>query len=129
MKRTILVLGALISFSPIGLKILVGQVLPPTDATLVGSGNIVLWVRSDGRMAMSSTGKPGLILPRDYSARPTSVFGDAVIWGGNIMDGVEPSIRVGGQHFQSGTVPGAILRPAFPLGKIAFGVSDATLLQ
>ena len=49
-----------------------------------------------------------------YPARKATVnYADGIVWGGYVLDGRTdiPSLRVGGQTYHSGTVPGAIISP------------------
>ncbi len=52
--------------------------------------------------------RSGVIYPRGTAG---VVFTDGIVWGGEVLDGAGPEIRVGGQTFSSGVVPGVILGP------------------
>ena len=42
------------------------------------------------------------------------VYQDGLVWGGRVLDGDPQEIRVGGQTFEIGTVPGAITSKGVP---------------
>ena len=85
------------------------------NRTLVNVGQIAMWIFADGRSANTPGGSSGLIFPRGNSPNTTAIFQDGFIWGGRVLDGSEPQIRVGGQTYSVGTRSGSILSP---------GVSD-----
>ncbi|NIR47642.1 hypothetical protein GWO43_04255, partial [candidate division KSB1 bacterium] len=75
-------------------------------ATLVNINNISMWVRADGRSGRNPiSGKAGTIFPRGTT---NVIFQDGIIWGGLVKDGQPPTLRVGGQRYNVGTVPGRI---------------------
>ncbi|MCZ6819161.1 MAG: hypothetical protein O7G31_06675, partial [Calditrichaeota bacterium] len=65
-----------------------------------------MWVYADGTSGNDPSGNSGVIFPRGTAG---VIFQDGIIWGGIVNDGVDPKIRVGGQTYTSGTVPGSIL--------------------
>lgn len=76
-------------------------------ATLVNINNISMWVQADGKLGRNShTNDSGVIYPRETSY---VVYCDGIIWAGFVKDGHNPELRVGGQRWRSGTVPGYIL--------------------
>lgn len=82
----------------------------PTDepmATLVNINNISMWIRADGWSGRNPlSGSSGILFPRGTVA---VIFQDGILWGGLVRDGQSPEVRVGGQTFLIGTVPGRIL--------------------
>lgn len=68
-------------------------------ATLVNINNMSMWVQADGC-------NRNVIYPRGTA---TVVWGDGIVWGGFVKDGHDPELRVGGQRWITGTVPGCIL--------------------
>ncbi len=84
-----------------------------TNQTLVNVAQVASWIFSDGRSAIQPDGNSGLYFPRG-SLLSTAIFQDGLVWGGRVNDGGDPVIRVGGQTFSIGTVPGAILSKGVP---------------
>ncbi|MCI0694699.1 hypothetical protein L0337_22175 [candidate division KSB1 bacterium] len=81
-----------------------------TNRTLVNIGNVAMWIVSDGRSATNpTTNAPGLYFPRGTNPLVATIFQDGFIWGGQVNDGNARRVRVGGQDFNIGTVPGAII--------------------
>ncbi|MEK7728866.1 MAG: hypothetical protein AAB354_10665 [candidate division KSB1 bacterium] len=78
-----------------------------TNQTLINVAQVSSWIYSDGRSAIQPDGNSGLYFPRG-SLITTAIFQDGLVWGGKVNDGGDPVIRVGGQTFSIGTVPGAI---------------------
>ena len=68
-------------------------------ATLININNISMWAQADGS-------NRNVIYPRGTA---TVVYGDGILWGGFVKDGHNPELRVGGQRWIPGTVPGRIL--------------------
>lgn len=81
-----------------------------TNQTLVNIGQVASWIYSDGKSANQPDGNSGLYFPRG-NIIAAAIFQDGLVWGGKVNDGSDPAIRVGGQTFSIGTVPGAILSP------------------
>ncbi len=81
-----------------------------TNQTLVNVGQVASWIYSDGKSANQPDGNSGLYFPRG-NIIAAAIFQDGLVWGGKVNDGSDPAIRVGGQTFSIGTVPGAILSP------------------
>ncbi|MCA9733590.1 T9SS type A sorting domain-containing protein [candidate division KSB1 bacterium] len=81
------------------------------NQTLVNIGAVAMWAYAAGNCSAyplgGSTG--GMYFPRGNSPLTWVMFTDGIIWGGIVNDGIEPAVRVGGQAFSNGTVPGAIL--------------------
>lgn len=78
------------------------------DGTLMNINNISMWIYSDGKSARSPDGSSGVIYPRGTAG---VIFADGLVWGGMVRDGQMPLVRVGGQTYHSGTVPGRIISP------------------
>lgn len=81
------------------------------NRTLVNVGNIAMWIYSDGTSANEPDGDSGWYFPRGRGTLTAAIFQDGFIWGGQVNDGVTPRIRVGGQTYSIGTVPGKIISP------------------
>jgi hypothetical protein len=77
--------------------------------TLVNIGNVAMWIFSDGTSANMPNGNSGLFYPRASTPTTAVIFQDGFVFGGVVNDGIEPAIRVGGQTYTIGTVPGAIV--------------------
>ncbi|MFQ6113088.1 MAG: hypothetical protein ACE5NG_03245, partial [bacterium] len=77
------------------------------QGTLLNINNLSMWVYSDGTSGISPTGgDAGTFYPRGTA---NVVFQDGIIWGGIVRDGTEQAIRVNGQTYSSGTVPGRVM--------------------
>lgn len=77
--------------------------------TLVNIANVSMWIWADGTSANQPNGNSGLFFPRGSTPSTAVIFQDGFIFGGVVNDGIEPAIRVGGQAYNIGTVPGAII--------------------
>ncbi len=84
---------------------------PRTNRTLVNVGQVAMWIYSDGISAIDPRGDSGLYYPRGSNPNTAVIYADGMVWGGIVNDGGTPALRVGGQTYSSGTVPGAILSP------------------
>lgn len=78
------------------------------NQTLVNIGQVASWIYSDGRSAIQPDGNSGFYFPRG-NLIATAVFQDGLVWGGKVNDGGNQTVRVGGQTFSIGTLPGAIV--------------------
>ncbi len=78
------------------------------DAILMNINNISMWVYANGLSGSAPDGESGTVYPRGTGG---VVFADGIIWGGIVRDGAAPVIRVGGQTYSTGLVPGSILAP------------------
>jgi hypothetical protein len=88
------------------------QTGPTSNRTLVNVNNLAMWIYSSGASATHPSGNAaGLYFPRGTSPTVATIFQDGLVWGGRVNDGNPQFIRVGGQTFYIGTVPGAILSP------------------
>ena len=77
------------------------------SATLVNVNDMSAWIQSDGLSGNNPyTQGTGVIYPRGTAG---VVFTDGILWGGFVKDGQSPELRVGGQRYTSGTVPGRII--------------------
>ncbi|MBI2503344.1 MAG: T9SS type A sorting domain-containing protein [Candidatus Latescibacteria bacterium] len=77
------------------------------ERALININNISMWFRRDGY----SGGNPyndnsGITYPRSTDQ---IIFRDGLIWGGRVLDGDPQELRVGGQTYEIGTVPGRIV--------------------
>ncbi len=88
-----------------------GTVTPsgtPTSAALT-INRLTVWANSDGTIGYNpAKDGPGVEFPRGTS---TVVAREGILWGGYVSDGGEEILRLGGQSFQSGTIPGRIVSP------------------
>ncbi|MGH7491441.1 MAG: hypothetical protein ACREOO_03495 [bacterium] len=78
------------------------------NQTLINIGQVASWIYSDGRSAIEPGGNSGFYFPRGQRLT-SAVFQDGLVWGGKVNDGGIQLVRVGGQTFRIGTVPGAIV--------------------
>ncbi len=80
--------------------------------TLANINDIGSWIGWDGCSGYNpyqpTRSDGGILYPRGSS---TVVYQDGILWGGYVRDGNHPVMRVGGQSWQIGTVPGRILSP------------------
>ena len=76
-------------------------------ATLININRMAAWYESNGQQEREpATGNSGVTYPRGTS---TVIYAAGLMWGGKVNDGITPVIRVNGQSYSVGTVPGAIL--------------------
>lgn len=76
-------------------------------STLVNINNLSMWVRDDGLMERRPQDlNAGVTFPRGTT---TVVYAGGLVWGGLVNDGTSPQLRVGGQTYNYGTVPGRII--------------------
>jgi hypothetical protein len=106
---------------------LIGQKPLPTDQyselhrssnykltySLLNINNISAWVRNDGQSAHCPDNDEGILYPRGTGY---VVYQDGLVWGGYVRDNnpTLPRLRVGGQTYHVGTVPGRIVSPGVP---------------
>ena len=77
-----------------------------TDRTMLNINNMAMWILSDGESAHNPiSGSAGVTFPRSTDQ---VIFQDGLIWGGRVIDGNPQELRVGGQTYAVGTVPGVI---------------------
>ena len=77
-----------------------------TERTQLNINNMAMWIQSDGWSARDPlTGNSGVTYPRSTDQ---VIFQDGIIWGGWVKDGNDQELRVGGQTYEIGTVPGII---------------------
>ena len=78
------------------------------ERSLININNISTWIRRDGWSARHPlrVNFSGTTFPRSTSQ---VVYQDGLVWGGRVKDGDPQVVRVGGQTFEIGTVPGRIL--------------------
>ena len=77
------------------------------SSTLCNVNNISEWCRDDGWLDRNPvTGNSGVTFPRGTA---TAIFQSGLVWGGKVYDGSVQTLRVGGQTYNVGTKPGAIL--------------------
>ena len=77
-----------------------------TDRTMLNINNMAMWILSDGESAHNPiSGSAGVTFPRSTDQ---VIYQDGLIWGGRVIDGNPQELRVGGQTYAVGTIPGAI---------------------
>ena len=77
-----------------------------TQRTLLNINNMAMWIQSDGWSARNPlNSNSGVTYPRSTDQ---VIFQDGIIWGGRVQDGNDQDLRVGGQTYEIGTVPGVI---------------------
>ncbi|MDA0336653.1 MAG: hypothetical protein O2782_15935 [bacterium] len=75
--------------------------------SLMNINNMSLWFQRDGNSANNpANGNSGVTFPKSTDQ---VIYQDGVIWGGIVNDGDPQTLRVGGQTYAVGTVPGAII--------------------
>ncbi len=82
-----------------------------TEYTLSNVNNISSWAHSNGLTSSTPSATAGCLYPRG-SAGVT--YRDGLVWGGIVNDIRNPSfpkLRVGGQTYRVGTIPGHIVQP------------------
>ncbi|MBT4498010.1 MAG: cadherin-like domain-containing protein, partial [Gemmatimonadetes bacterium] len=93
----------------VNIRAKIAQTVGLGDRALMNVNNISLWFKSDGYSGGNpSTDNSGITFP---PLTGQVIYRDGVIWGGRVLDGGSQEIRVGGQNYTAGTVPGAILSP------------------
>ncbi len=85
-----------------------------TNRTLLNINELAAWIHSNGLLARDPRGNSGLFFPRGSNPSTAVGFQDQLIWGGQVSDGQEPVLRVGGGQRSVGHVPGKILSPGIP---------------
>ena len=77
------------------------------ERALLNINNMSLWFKRDGWSARNPLNdNSGVTFPRSTDQ---IIFQDGLIWGGLVQDGDPQELRVGGQTYAIGTVPGAIV--------------------
>jgi len=81
--------------------------------SMLNINNISSWIRNDGQSAHSPDNNEGIFYPRGTGY---VVYQDGLVWGGYVRDNHPflPRLRVGGQTYRVGTVPGRIVSPGVP---------------
>ena len=79
----------------------------PGQQALINVNNMSMWFRSDGMTGHNPLdGGSGVTFPRSTGR---VIYWDGLIWGGIVKDGDPQELRVGGQTYEIGTVPGRIV--------------------
>ena len=87
----------------------VAKVAGAPRSSLMNINNISMWATDNGMLERQPVDlTAGVTFPRGTS---TIVYAGGLVWGGLVRDGQQPALRVGGQAYNIGTVPGAIVRP------------------
>ena len=77
------------------------------EQALINVNNMSMWFRRDGMTGHNPLdGNSGVTFPRSTGR---VIYWDGLIWGGIVKDGDPQELRVGGQTYRIGTVPGRIL--------------------
>ena len=77
------------------------------ERALINVNNMSMWFERDGASGHNPlNGDPGVTFPRSTGQ---VIYQDGLIWGGIVRDGDPQELRVGGQTYEIGTVPGRIL--------------------
>lgn len=77
-----------------------------TEWTMLNISNMAMWIQSDGESAHNPiNSNAGVTFPRSVDQ---VIYQDGLIWGGRVLDGIDQVLRVGGQTYAVGTVPGVI---------------------
>ncbi|NKB68083.1 MAG: hypothetical protein GKR89_13560 [Candidatus Latescibacteria bacterium] len=77
------------------------------ERALVNINNIAMWFKRDGFSGRNPLNdNSGVTYPRSTDQ---IIFQDGLIWGGIVKDGDPQELRVGGQTYEIGTVPGRIV--------------------
>jgi hypothetical protein len=76
--------------------------------TVMNINGITMWASSNGRLERRPDLTAGVGFPANTS---TIVYAGGFLWGGLVRDSSLPALRVGGQTYNIGTVPGRIVRP------------------
>lgn len=78
-------------------------------STLLNINNIAMWANDNGVLERRTEAKTaGVIFPRGTT---TCVYAGGFLWGGYVVQGSSRDLRVGGQTYTAGTVPGRIIAP------------------
>lgn len=86
-----------------------------TNRTLINVGQVAMWIDASGLSArIPGIGSAGLFFPRGSNPSTATIFQDQLVWGGLVLDGSSPLLRVGGGQYAVGHVPGKILSPGVP---------------
>ncbi|MBI1806044.1 MAG: T9SS type A sorting domain-containing protein [Ignavibacteria bacterium] len=85
------------------------QTLGTPHSTLMNINNIAMWATDNGMLERRPQDlTAGVTFPRGTS---TVVYSGGLVWGGLVRDNRTPTLRVGGQAFNVGTVSGRIISP------------------
>ena len=77
------------------------------ERALINVNNMSMWFERDGSSAHNPlAGASGVTFPRSTGQ---VIYRDGLIWGGIVKDGDPQELRVGGQTYEIGTVPGRIV--------------------
>ena len=77
------------------------------EQALLNINNMAMWFKRNGWSGRNPlTDNSGVTFPRSTAA---VIFQDGLIWGGIVKDGDPQELRVGGQTYAIGTVPGRII--------------------
>ena len=80
--------------------------------TVLNINNISAWIWDDGISGHNPIiDASGVIYPRGTAG---VIFQDGIVWGGYSRDGLSPSLRVGGQTYDTGMTPGRIISVGNP---------------
>src|SRR6267143_5344224 len=82
-------------------------ILGAPSSSLMNINNLAMWGRDDGLLERRPWDlNAGVTFQRGTA---TIVYAGGLVWGGLVSDGTSPQLRVGGQTYNYGTVPGRII--------------------
>ncbi len=85
------------------------SILGSPHSALMNINGVSMWATDNGMMERRPDNfTAGVTFPRGTA---TVVNAAGFLWCGKVLDGTAPVIRAGGQTYNSGTVPGRIIRP------------------
>jgi hypothetical protein len=87
----------------------VSGILGSPRSSLMNINNVSMWASDNGMMERRPADfSAGVTFPRGTA---TVVYAAGFLWCGKVFDGTSPVLRVGGQTYNEGTLPGRIVRP------------------
>ncbi len=75
------------------------------SATMLNINQVVMGVKADGLLKRDSGEMWGIYYPKGTGG---VIYSDGFLWGGFVKERLESELRVGGQYYKAGTVPGCI---------------------
>ena len=118
-KRSIilftLLVSATLAFSQVKKPVAGFSKTNVTAGTLININRLAMWILADGAgsnipdaNSPDGFGSAGMFFPRGNDPATAAIFSDGLVWGGQVFDGSDPLVRVGGQVYTAGTTPGII---------------------
>ena len=85
------------------------EILGKPMSAILNINNISMWASSNGLMEQNpDLQTAGVVFPK---GKTTVINAGGIIWGGRVMDGRSPVVRVGGSTYKSGMLAGRIVAP------------------